>query len=92
VGKAGSCAATLPQIRNGTKLAEQFERPPGLACSTKSASSWTRRPGCRWGADVIDADPAARDKTVKVKLVAQVQPVLLPAAGGMPFLAVGSPG
>jgi hypothetical protein len=41
---------------------------------------------------VIDADPAARDKTVKVKLVAQVQPVLLPAAGGMPFLAVGSPG
>lgn len=77
MGKAGSCAATLPQIRNGTKLAEQFERPPGLAFK---------------GADVIDADPEARDKTVKVKLVAQGQPVLLPAADGMPFMAVGSPG
>jgi hypothetical protein len=29
-----------------------------------------------WVIEVIDADPAARDKTVKVKVAAQVQPVV----------------
>jgi len=41
-----------------------------------------------WVIEVIDADPAARDKTVKVKVAAQGQPVLPPAPAGMPFVPV----
>ena len=38
-----------------------------------------------WAVDVIDADPAARVKTARVKIAAQEQPTLPPAAQGMPF-------
>ena len=38
--------------------------------------------------EVIDADPAARDKTVKVKVAAPAQPVLPPAQPGLPFIPV----
>jgi hypothetical protein len=41
-----------------------------------------------WVVEVIDADPAARDKTVKIKIAAADQPVLPPAPPGMPFLPV----
>jgi hypothetical protein len=41
-----------------------------------------------WVVEVIDADPAARDKTAKVKVAAQVQPVLPAAGAGMPFVPV----
>jgi hypothetical protein len=41
-----------------------------------------------WVVEVIDADESARQRTVKVKLAAQVQPVLPPPAGGSPFTAV----
>jgi len=41
-----------------------------------------------WVVEVIDADPEARQRTVKVKIAAQVQPVLPPAAAGSPFTAV----
>ena len=41
-----------------------------------------------WQVDVIDGDPAARDKTVRVKVAAPDQPVLSPAAGGLPFVPV----
>jgi hypothetical protein len=42
-----------------------------------------------WQVDVIDADPAARDKTVRVKIAAPDQPVLpAPPASGMPFVQV----
>jgi hypothetical protein len=41
-----------------------------------------------WVADVIDADPKARDRTVKVKVVAEYQPTLPPAPAGSPFAAV----
>jgi hypothetical protein len=41
-----------------------------------------------WVVEVIDADPDARQRTVKVKIAAQVQPVLPPAAPGSPFTAV----
>jgi hypothetical protein len=41
-----------------------------------------------WAVDVIDADPEARTKTVKVKVAAQAEPVLPPAAAGMPFVPV----
>jgi len=41
-----------------------------------------------WVVEVIDGDPAARDKTVKVKVAAPDQPVLPPAHPGMPFVPV----
>lgn len=41
-----------------------------------------------WVIDVIDADPAARDKTVRVKLAAADQPVLPAAPAGLPFVPV----
>ena len=41
-----------------------------------------------WQADVIDADTTARDKTLRVKVASPDQPVLPPAAAGMPFTAV----
>ena len=38
-----------------------------------------------WAVDVIDADPAARTKTARVKIAASEQPVLPPANPGNPF-------
>src|SRR5262245_26771825 len=41
-----------------------------------------------WRVDVIDADPQARDKTVRVKIAAPVQPVPPATAPGVPFRPV----
>jgi hypothetical protein len=41
-----------------------------------------------WQVDVIDADPDARDKTVRVKILAPVQPVPPAEAPGVPFRPV----
>jgi hypothetical protein len=41
-----------------------------------------------WSVEVIDADPEARAKTVKVKVAAQAEPVLPAAPAGMPFVPV----
>jgi hypothetical protein len=41
-----------------------------------------------WTVDVIDADPDARERTVRVKLLAPVQPVPPEAAEGVPFRPV----
>ena len=41
-----------------------------------------------WTVDVIDADPKARDRTVRVKVAAEYQPTLPPASAGAPFAAV----
>ena len=41
-----------------------------------------------WAVDVIDADPAARTRTARVKIAASDQPVLPPASPGMPFVPV----
>ena len=41
-----------------------------------------------WLVEVIDADPDARQRTVKVKIAAQVQPVLPSPVPGSPFTAV----
>jgi hypothetical protein len=38
--------------------------------------------------DVIDADPQARAKSVRVKVAATEQPVLPPASAGVPFVPV----
>jgi hypothetical protein len=41
-----------------------------------------------WAVDVIDADPAARNRTARVKIAASDQPTLPPASPGMPFIPV----
>ena len=41
-----------------------------------------------WVVEVIDAQENTRQRTVKVKVAAQVQPVLPPPAPGSPFTAV----
>ena len=41
-----------------------------------------------WAVDVIDADPQARHRTVKVKVAAEYQPTLPSAPAGSPFTAV----
>ena len=41
-----------------------------------------------WSVEVIDADPEARTKTVKVKVTAQAEPVMPPAPPGLPFVPV----
>ena len=41
-----------------------------------------------WVIDVIDADPAAREKTVRVKVAAAEQPALPAAPAGLPFVPV----
>jgi hypothetical protein len=41
-----------------------------------------------WVVEVIDAQENARQRTVKVKIAAQVQPVLPPPSPGSPFTAV----
>jgi hypothetical protein len=41
-----------------------------------------------WVVEVIDADPAARDKTAKVKVVGQAQPTLPAPTAAMPFVPV----
>ena len=41
-----------------------------------------------WVVEVIDADPQARQRTVKVKVAAQYQPVLPDAPAGSPFVPV----
>jgi hypothetical protein len=41
-----------------------------------------------WQVDVIDGDPEARDKVVRVKIAAPVQPVPPASADGVPFRPV----
>jgi hypothetical protein len=41
-----------------------------------------------WVVEVIDADPEARQRTVKVKVASEYQPTLPPPAPGSPFTAV----
>jgi hypothetical protein len=41
-----------------------------------------------WQVDVIDADPTAREKTMRVKILAPVQPVPPASAPGVPFRPV----
>ncbi len=41
-----------------------------------------------WQVEVIDADQQARTRTVKVKVAAQVQPVLPSGPAGVPFVPV----
>ena len=58
---------------SGDRVVQQIDKSTGLPL---------------WVVEVIDADEAARQRTVKVKVAAQVQPVLPSAAPGLPFTAV----
>ncbi len=58
---------------SGDRVVQQIDKHTGLPL---------------WVVEVIDADEAARQRTVKVKIAAQVQPVLPSPAPGSPFTAV----
>jgi hypothetical protein len=58
---------------SGDRVVQQIDKGSGLPL---------------WVVEVIDADEAARQRTVKVKVAATVQPVLPSAAAGSPFTAV----
>jgi hypothetical protein len=58
---------------SGDRVVQQIDKHTGLPL---------------WVVEVIDADETARQRTVKVKIAAQVQPVLPPPAPGSPFTAI----
>ena len=71
-------AAKIEMVRDfdrssGDRVVQQVDKYSGLPL---------------WVVEVIDADPDARQRTVKVKIAAQVQPVLPSAAPGSPFTAI----
>src|SRR5205807_9678971 len=76
---AGACAA------GGIEMVRDFDRSSGDRV-VQQADKHTGLP--LWVVEVIDADPDARQRTVKVQVAAQVQPVLPSAARGSPFTAV----
>jgi hypothetical protein len=69
----------------GIEMVRDFDRSSGDRV-VQQADKHTGLP--LWVVEVIDADPEARQRTVKVKIAAQVQPVLPPASPGSPFTAV----
>ena len=77
---------------DGVFAAGGFEPVRDFDASTAggSCSRRTRQSGVPlWSVEVIDADPQARARTVKVKVAAQVQPVLPSAPhAGSPFVPV----
>ena len=58
---------------SGDRVVQQVDKDTGLPL---------------WVVEVIDAQEDARQRTVKVKIAAQVQPVLPSPAPGSPFTAV----
>ena len=58
---------------SGDRVVQQIDKHSGLPL---------------WVVEVIDADPEARQRTVKVKIAAEYQPTLPPAAPGSPFTAI----
>jgi hypothetical protein len=69
----------------GIEMVRDFDRSSGDRV-VQQADKATGLP--LWVVEVIDADPDARQRTVKVKIAAQVQPVLPPSSPGSPFTAV----
>jgi len=71
-------AGTIEMVRDfdrssGDRVVQQIDKATGLPL---------------WVVEVIDAQEDARQRTVKVKIAAQVQPVLPPPAPGQPFTPV----
>ena len=69
----------------GFEMVRDFERSKGDLI-IQQADKATGLP--LWVIEVIDADPEARQRTVKVKVAAQYQPVLPDAPAGSPFVPV----
>src|SRR6516162_2459446 len=69
----------------GIEMVRDFDRSTGDRV-VQQADKHTGLP--LWVVEVIDADPDARQRTVKVKIAAQVQPVLPSPAPGSPFTPV----
>jgi hypothetical protein len=69
----------------GFEMVRDFERSRGDLV-IQQADKATGLP--LWVIEVIDADPEARQRTVKVKVAAEYQPVLPPPAPGSPFTAI----
>jgi hypothetical protein len=71
-------------IKGGVEPVRDFDRSQG----DRFVQGTDKSSGVRlWQVEVIDADPASRG-SVKVKIVAEVQPVLPAAPGGLPFVPV----
>ena len=76
---------------SGAYAAGAFEPVRNFDASTgeKFVQSTDKATGMpMWVIEVIDADPAARVRAVKVKVAAQVQPVVPAAPAGSPFTPV----
>ena len=69
----------------GFEMVRDFERSKGDLV-IQQADKITGLP--LWVIEVIDADPEARQRTVKVKVASQYQPVLPDALAGSPFVPV----
>jgi hypothetical protein len=69
----------------GFEMVRDFERSKGDLV-IQQADKITGLP--LWVIEVIDADPEARQRTVKVKVAAEYQPVLPSPAPGSPFTAI----
>ena len=69
----------------GFEMVRDFERSKGDLV-IQQADKATGLP--LWVIEVIDADPEARQRTVKVKVAAEYQPVLPSPVPGSPFTAV----
>ena len=69
----------------GFEIVRDFDRSQGDRV-VQQADKHTGLP--LWVVEVIDADPEARQRTVKVKVAAQVQPVLPSPPPGSPFTPV----
>jgi hypothetical protein len=69
----------------GFEMVKDFDRSKGDLV-IQQADKITGLP--LWVIEVIDADPEARQRTVKVKVAAQYQPVLPDAPPGSPFTPV----
>jgi hypothetical protein len=69
----------------GVEMVRDFERSKGDLV-IQQADKITGLP--MWVIEVIDADPEARQRTVKVKIASAYQPVLPDAPAGSPFVPV----
>src|SRR5438874_9014832 len=69
----------------GIEMVRDFDRSSGDRV-VQQADKHTGLP--LWVVEVIDAQENARQRTVKVKIAAQVQPVLPPPPPGSPFTPV----
>jgi hypothetical protein len=69
----------------GVEMVRDFEKSKGDLV-IQQADKATGLP--LWVIEVIDADPEARQRTVKIKMAAQYQPVLPDAPAGSPFIPV----